>query len=984
MANTAFLVLPADSYINTDTGSIVIFDKSLKKFLNEAPYLFKSYSIDNMIYYGIFKSNSIYFNSISYKDSNGALINDSIEIEQKIPGTNGWNVHKSSLGYLKKYEVGNDASYQIFSYGNIPKPTSDGTLETGEFYNLTNLVRNNYKNDPYVGITSKEKIGTDRLIPAFLLVYVTYNDVEYEGVSINRDYANNNVVFTVNTSNYVSELKVVVNSYDSDFMPSNSTNNTNVIAVPEAFFYMGAYNNIEITAQNGNSKNSYIINDYDFKKTIPTLNEFSINTANSYIDEEVSVTIEGNDYTRYEVYNNGFLAMSGNFSSTVTAIIPKSKLVVGKNNIYVKLINNLKDSKYGSYTKSITGSTKTLTLKAIVPTISNLVIENENSLIDNQTIISWISIYQSRANIYANEKLIYTVNGSAMTTVLPKGTFKVGSTKIRVEVIKKGIDGVENTEASASAQGSITFKRIEPTIIKDSFSISDTNIDHIITATWEATNQSRFEVYQDNVLVISGQDDNSIDVPKGKFTAKSTKLKLVVIYDSGFDSISTAIELEIVLTMNIPAIYYLEPSGLSIKVDRQVEVTLYTNEFCDRWELEAAGYITTGTTERVSYFGANMFNNGENQIKLIIYYSPDYDASIVRTAKKTVTFTGYGKPRVPILDKNELYSSGYPKFAWESIEQIEYLFKITKVETSEVIESKQSISTAKEYQLEILLEDDTEYLVELKIKNKYNEWSDIAYKKILTRFNDLTIPNMTLAVKDGTVTISLNGFQDGTFKSASILRKTEFEEEWIEIADNLNTIDSIMDPFAPCNIKVYYKVRVFDIADSPSDGEAREITIPLSNYLITNVEEPTCSINLDFVTKNSLTYNTNKKIVFYSGLKAPRIFKGNTNYKAASYRARSLTHDKVDKFIDLIESGTVFCFKDYRGTKIYCEISLEDNSDATSTMQHIDFAITEVTFKEKKMFSGSGYMKLTYTNGEYSMDAIIEMSGIDPNHVLEE
>lgn len=815
---------------------------------------------------------------------------------------------------------------------------------------------------------------------AYIGFDVTCDVPSVKNVEIYRDYKNLKVAFKANLSNSCfSKIKAIVNGYDTAFM---GVEGSNVIEVPEAYFNIGRYNKISVSALcYSEESNFWKIDSFYFAKTIPTLNSLEINSPNGYIDEDVSVTIEGYDYTRYEIYNNGFLVATGNFSPTVLAVIPKNKLVVGKNLIYIKLHNDLHDAMYGDYVKSITSSTKNVTLKAIVPTVSNLTIENEDNLIDHQTMVSWVSTYQSFANVYANEKLIYTVNGSATAVSLPPGAFKVGSTKIRVEVIKKGIEGVSNTETSASAQTSINFKRIEPTITKDSFSISDTNIDHVITATWEATNQSRCEIYQDNVLIITGGASNSIDIPEGRLISRTTKLKLVVIYDSGFDSISTEMFLETTLTMNIPTIYYLEPSGVSVKVDDSVKVSIYTNEFCDRWELNAAGYITTGTSERTAHFGSGMFKNGLNTMMLTIYYSPSYDKAIVRTATKTVSFNGYGKPSTPIFDGNELYASGYPKFTWESDEQVEYMFSIKKFETDEIIESNRDISVNKFYQVETMLEDRTKYLVELKIKNKYDEWSDLASKVIETCFNTLLVPEMSLAVKDGVVKISISGYQEKTFKSASILRKAEGEDEWLEIADNLNTIDSISDPFASCNKKLFYKVRVFDVSGSPSDGPVKEIYVPLKNYLIADTEDSSKTIRLNFVTKSSLTYNNDEKAVLYAGLKHPRIFKGKVNYISGSYKARSLTAEQVNEFIEFVETGDTFCFKDYRGGKIYCHISITDIEDVNYKYQNVGFTITEVAFEEKKMYSGRGYMKLTYMDGEYNMDDTIKMSGEDPNYV---
>ena len=109
------------------------------------------------------------------------------------------------------------------------------------------------------------------------------------------------------------------------------------------------------------------------------------------------------------------------------------------------------------------------------------------------------------------------------------------------------------------------------------------------------------------------------------------------------------IELVTTLTRNEPIVYNIEPSGLPIRIDKQVKITFATNKYCDRYELinKSFGKIS-GVSDRVAYIGANIFDEGENEITLISYYNPMnhvkpwYKPVNDRVVTKTVKFIGKG------------------------------------------------------------------------------------------------------------------------------------------------------------------------------------------------------------------------------------------------------------------------------------------------------------------------------------------------------
>lgn len=704
----------------------------------------------------------------------------------------------------------------------------------------------------------------------------------------------------------------------------------------------------------------------------PTINNITFTRT----EDGYKATIDAYNWDSYTVNiykRDEYNAESLNYTFEGTLqefIVITSKLTEGLDRNRIEVI-----MKHGDATTSYSK-----VLSYYVPSISNLKVENENSLIDNVTNITWTSKNQGKAEIYCNDILIKTISGSITLAVLPKGVLKVGKNKVTVRVYSPVITGVLGGQVAVQTEATITLNRILPTV--KNLTINDTNTDHVITATWESTNQTRFSIVQGTKNIISGENANSVAILAGKIDVGNTGLKIIVYYDSGFDTIQAELSIEATFTKNTPIIYNLEPSNLNINVDEIINVTFATNEFCDRWELFAAGLLTKGTQERSVNFGKEVFKQGSNEMTLKIYYSPAHNPNEVRTAIKKVNFNGYGTPRTPIFDGNVLYSTATPKLTWEAIDQVEIHLLIIEAETEDVIQEKLEFISDKFVVLEAL-EDNRAYIVHLSIKNKYGLWSEYAQKEFQTKFNDIILPTFDLFEAETSVYLTVGGIQDPNFKSISVYRKSEREDMWTEIANDCNIEDTIRDFTCPANLEIFYKLRVYDKNNAYKDTEIKTISISLSSYILTNLENaediytifgtPSYKFNSDFVSK------------LYAGQKAPRTFKSNVQYKTGTFRT-TLKNVEAYKLIDFIENSNkynLFCLRDQRGEKLYVIVKLESQDPKGLNRLSISFNFTEVNFIESKMYTGSGYKKIVYLNGEYYLDGSIDLSGYDINITID-
>ncbi len=697
-----------------------------------------------------------------------------------------------------------------------------------------------------------------------------------------------------------------------------------------------------------------------------SITDFSVTNATKTIYEDTIIVLKGNHITKWDIFNNGKKVASNVY------VIPKEKLVVGENQISIKAYDD-----YGAVAESKIISIK---LNTISPTVSNLVVENERLLIDDYTTLSWQSNLQEKVNIYNNDKLIMTIDGTVTMAVLAKGKLVVGTNRIKVEVVKKGIVGMVNSDTFASVSSSITLKRINPSV--GNLVISDTNIDNIIEASWESENQSKFEFFQDSKLIASGTTQQSIQLCQGILSIGTSVIRLKVHYESGFDIITAETTKDIVFKKNVPIIYNLEPANLNINIDEMVTITFETNEFCHKWELTAGGLNTKGTNERSVSFGKNVFVQGDNELNLKIYYSPEYNPNEIRIASKNVKFNGYGTPNPPIMDGNTIYATATPIILWKADGQVEYHLLVIDEETQELIEEKKIITTDQGIAL-ATLDDNKAYEIHLAIKNKYGIWSQYAIKRIETHFNEIVLPDFALFESETSVYITINGIQDINFNTLSIYRKTEYENKWLEIADNCNVEDNVIDYTCPANTELSYKIRVYDKDGAYRDSDIKTIRIGLLHYVLTNMQDPDKNFRL---INTSPSWDINNEFVqkVYAGARAPRVFKGKTNYKTGNLSV-TLRNAEAIEFLDFIDNGNdynLFCLRDRRGEKLFVIAQLVAITPYGYYKQIVALKLVEVNFKETRMYTGSGYKKLTYLNGEYYLDGSICLSGEDENATI--
>ena len=772
-----------------------------------------------------------------------------------------------------------------------------------------------------------------------------------------------------NTASFSVEVfKVSDNGATTSTYTVSGSGNSGKLTVPYSKLQEGR-NRVIVTAYNGDLSATKSI---DFMHVMPKVS--NINVDASVVDNPTTISWESKNQAKALIYLNGKLhATLGTGTNSIE--IPMGVLGVGKNTVVIKVTSPEQTNVEGTYTVS---ATKTFTLNRLTPTITNLTLVNKDKLIDTPTNVTWESSYQDKANIYVNDVLYTQIPNGTKMAVINKGVLKVGENVIKVEVIKNGFGVVPSISTTYSK--TITLGRITPSV--SDLSLSQNNIDEPITLSCTANNFTRLSWYAENVL-LGTTTTNELALSAGHLKEHYKNLKVVATYESGFDTISATEGIAVDLTCNTPIIYNVEPSNLSRNVDDVVTATFATNEFCDRWVLKANNnQVVNGTTGRKVAYGANTFNKGVNTLELTIYYTPTWKNAPTRSVTKLVTFTGYGKPQVPIINNKEIYYSSTPVIDWkQSDEQVSYEYVLLD-STDTQIDSDLVITTVPSVQLSDLSEDD--YTLKLRIKNKYNLYSEWVEIKFNITFSDILIPNFYLIEESNSVQITIFGEQESTFKSISIYRKDAITKKWIEIADNCNTEDKIIDYTCPCNVELEYKLRVYNTSNAYKDSEIKTIKVSLINYWLNNVEDFSQAYRMDFVS-SSIKFNKDVVQKVYAKQKAPRVFKGTTDYRTYELDVQ-FSNQNYFEFINFVENANdynIFCYRNWKGEKQFVQAIINGANSVNSQVMKVSLTLIEINFHETKMYSGSGFRKIVYLNGEYALDGSIDMSGYDNNYVIQ-
>lgn len=518
------------------------------------------------------------------------------------------------------------------------------------------------------------------------------------------------------------------------------------------------------------------------------------------------------------------------------------------------------------------------------------------------------------------------------------------------------------------------LKGVTP-VISD-FLIDGTNIDSPIVCTFTLADTTSWivqAILNDNVVDFkSGTIANTCTFNSGDLRVKGD-YTFKLIASNKYASVESI--KAITLTRNEPTIIGLEPDNVPQNINKQINLS-WTTQNQQSYKLTAGGITYNGTTATSLLLPSNTLTSGTKTMTLTITYTSSWGE--VMTATKTVTFLAFGNPPNPILDGTTIYNTALPTFTWTSSEQVAYELKVRNSDSQDIEASGEVISSATQYTSTIALENSSTYTVLLRIKNQYNLWSEWVSKVFNTSFVVPNKPTLTLvATNNSSIIISFNVEYSSEFNRAEIWRKTA-NTDWIRLAYNLDNTFSYEDKYVG-DETYYYKVRAIGvnggIAESDTLSETLGSISPIKDFHLTNVEN--FKDNVILIGNPSAKLTNNRKIVstVFAGSKAPKIDKGETNYKSMSL-SFTVEEDTYEKLLEVIDNADVLLYRDGRGRKFYCQVSSYPSVNYdTGGCLGISFSIVEVAFLEGDFYSGTGNQPSLFFDGTWYFNGSKVLSG---------
>lgn len=662
-----------------------------------------------------------------------------------------------------------------------------------------------------------------------------------------------------------------------------------------------------------------------------------ISSSDNTIYSPISISVKCLNALKIMITNNDMVIYeSDNVSNTSPIIITMDNLFVGDNviRVYALGINEEDRAIY----------TKTVNLKTIKPSISNLTVTNKNNLVDNATTLTWQVQNADKITITVQDedddepRTIATLDGTSQYYSLAPGSLSEGNNNITVNAIKLGTDAWK-TDVITSSTKQLKLTRIKPSIKNVSYTAL--NVDRAITLRWESENQSQAKIkVADETIATLGESAREYVIPVGRLTEGIKTLAIEVIYN-GFETLVATYSKDLTFTCDMPIILNLEPSGLDKNIETQTEVTFLTNEYVDRWELTGAGRKVNGTTARNAMFSANSFSKGDNNITLTVYYSPSYNKNIVRTVSRTSTFNGYGSPGAPKLINPQKYIiTAKPTFSWENDEeQVAYEYSLALAG-----EIKASGNGYKDTSINFTdLAAGNNYLLKVRIKNKYGLWSDYTEHVFDITFSNITMPSIYLSQVLQGVEITISGKITSDFKECVIYRDDTL------IANELAINDAYIDYLAVPGVN-NYKVRVYNLDGGYQDTEYASIDYKAPYLMLLDIKNPNTAL---VIYPHSQTINYVDDVVSrnYSNKAIPSYYKGITDYRTwdISFYVKS---EEFKTYRDYIRNCDLVAVKDHRGDMMIGTVRLSDTTPNGRRRYEFNLSVSEAELSELNLFKG--------------------------------
>lgn len=825
-------------------------------------------SIDGSIYYISNGTMTTYFNTGGkYWDKSGMYYTGDFS-------SDGWNktglnpgTVPSKLAYILTGKEEN--TFLAGKISGISEGNREFYLNVLDMYIEVNV-------DTTIPSSSNLSINSRKIDNDILLTWVSSEQEKYR-----LDIVQNNVV--LKTYNGYSEKSLLI--------PRNTI--TELYDVEFRLYVSKNYYGLDI-----NSDPSTL--SFTPEITEPTIT--NISTIGNLWEKPITVNwrSELQEKYQYECYYNNILVKSGSGGTEKTFVIPANTFSgTLPSSVRVRVART-----YGGVDYWSNWQESNITLRDIEATISNLIITGNEW--EKPIQLTWQSEDQQKFKIEVrkNNLLVKTYTGTtAKSYTIPAEELTSGDHEFKVFVGYK--DRFVNSQTKT-----VNLKDVVPKAFE--LSLSGSNIDLQINASWKSENQQKFEleVWQSDAryLLKTGTTTKQVAFAVSELKTGLNIFKLRVAFK---DRWSDWVTLDQVLVETLPSIGILEPDGRIEDKDKPIRVYWEsTNQ--SRWELDVNGNKFNGKTEKEQTLSAGLLQTGRATIALKIYLDI---AGKQKVATKTVEFIVKGIPPAPTITSGETYNNSRPLITWDTQDQQAAQLKVEDNNGAEIYDTGWINGLVVSHKIKEYL-NDGDYTVYVRVKNIYGETSAWSSKPITI----LTVqkPRVTLKVYDNGKYSTLKWDNvNNAYTSYYVFRNG------IKIA---NISDLSYNDYTAQGDNIYY-VKGVDNTDNFRDSNYVEYK-PYFDFPVLSIKDYQKELYYkQNDTDIAINYNTMSSKAFYSGRKRPVVFTDIMSDKTVSIGIVEIDKENFSEIMKLIERKEVLLYRSnrYKMYLYFDSLDLDDN-----------------------------------------------------------
>jgi hypothetical protein len=292
-----------------------------------------------------------------------------------------------------------------------------------------------------------------------------------------------------------------------------------------------------------------------------------------------------------------------------------------------------------------------------------------------------------------------------------------------------------------------------------------------------------------------------------------------------------------------------------------------------------------------------------------------------------------------------------PTVQWSSVGQTAYHVKVLDVAEALLWET-QANSPNKAQTVLYDLQNNTDYKIQVAIKNADNLWSDFVTSNIHVSYTPPAVPIVATTKGEGIITISIdNPTPTGTEPNVSynsVFRRKQGESTWIRIATNIPADASFVD-YTPASGQVYeYFVRAWGDNGTYSDSSVVSESISFIGVWLHDTTDPSTLHQFKYDGDGrSENWQPTAAMMQFAGRRLPIAEYDDTEQRSVSVKL-SLLKDSGDleALEGLIYSKSTLCYRDARGRKMFCHafgLPIEDEFYGNT----VSITFEEVSYTEE-------------------------------------